>query len=98
MNTAQAALAAGLLVLTHSPPSAADAGPQAVALNCLTCHSHAESTGIPKLTGLSAAQMTLILLDFKYDRKSATLMPRIAKGYNDAELAGVAAYLTALRP
>jgi len=98
VNTAQAVLVAGLLGSINSPPSLADTSPQTVALNCLTCHSHAESAGIPTLSGLSADQMTLTLLDFKYDRKPATLMPRIAKGYSDAELAGVAAYLSALRP
>jgi len=33
------------------------------------------------------------LLDFKYDRKPATLMPRLVKGYSDAELQAVAEYL-----
>jgi cytochrome c553 len=34
------------------------------------------------------------LLDFKYDKTNATLMPRIAKAYSDAEISAVAAYLS----
>jgi cytochrome c553 len=34
-----------------------------------------------------------MLLDFKYDKQVATLMPRIAKGYNDQELEALADYL-----
>ncbi|MGZ4959529.1 MAG: c-type cytochrome [Methylomonas sp.] len=65
---------------------------QAIALNCRSCHADAPSE-IPPLQNLSSEQIRRMLLDFKYDRKAATLMPRIAKGYSDAELQAVADYL-----
>ncbi|MCQ8118699.1 c-type cytochrome [Methylomonas rosea] len=51
-------------------------------------------SSIPSLKNVSAQQIRQALLDFKYDRKPATLMPRLAKGYSDAELAAVAEYLS----
>lgn len=65
---------------------------RAIALNCHNCHS-AESTQIPSLTSLSSEQIDRMLLDYKYDKTPATLMPRIAKGYSDEELKAVADYL-----
>lgn len=70
----------------------ADLDAQAIALNCRNCHS-AESTQIPSLTNLSAERISRMLLDYKYDKIPATLMPRIAKGYSDEELKAVANYL-----
>lgn len=65
---------------------------QAIALNCRNCHA-AESSEIPSLQTLSSEQLNRMLLDYKYDKTPATLMPRIAKGYSDAELKAVADYL-----
>jgi sulfide dehydrogenase cytochrome subunit len=70
----------------------ADLDAQAIALNCHNCHL-SESTQIPSLTNLSAEQIDRMLLDYKYDKLPATLMPRIAKGYSDGELKAVADYL-----
>lgn len=73
-------------------PSHAELDARAIALNCFNCHS-ADSIEIPALQNLSSEQIGRMLLDFKYDRKAATLMPRIAKGYSDDELKAVADYL-----
>lgn len=80
-----------------NPVCHAELNPQAIAFNCLNCHAAEPESGsaeIPSLIGLSAAQLTQALLDFKYEKKSATLMPRLVKGYSDAELAAVASYLS----
>ncbi|MGY6276852.1 c-type cytochrome [Methylomonas sp. MgM2] len=74
----------------------ADVGARAIALNCLNCHRYGPSfsdTEIPALNRLSEQQLRQMLFDFKYDGKPATLMPRIAKGYSDRELAAVAEFL-----
>lgn len=65
---------------------------QAIALNCRNCHA-ADSSEIPSLQNLSSEQLGRMLLDYKYDKLPATLMPRIAKGYGDDELKAVADYL-----
>lgn len=64
-----------------------------IAFNCRNCHGDT-ATSIPSLQSLSRQQIQQALLDFKYDKKPATLMPRLAKGYSDAELAAVADYLS----
>lgn len=75
----------------------ADINAQSIALNCMTCHremSKVAETEIPPLGRLSQQQLLQMLLDFKYDKTLASLMPRIAKGYSDEELSTVAAYLS----
>ncbi|MCK9606766.1 MAG: hypothetical protein M0R33_10020 [Methylomonas sp.] len=83
------------LWLMWSLPVFAEINPQLVALNCVSCHQDhaAPERGIPLLVGLSAQTIQQDLLDFKYDRKSATLMPRIAKGFSDDELRVIAEYI-----
>lgn len=78
-------------------PCHAELDAQTIALNCMSCHqldSTSAEVGIPALTSLSKHQIRQALLDFKYDRKQATLMPRIAKGYSDSELGAVAGFLS----
>lgn len=88
----RAAIALMLLMLMTG--ARADFAAAAIAGNCMICHAvEGGDAGMPVLTGLSAAQLRQSLLDFKYQRKAATLMNRIAKGYSDAELAAVADYL-----
>ncbi|AEG01030.1 c-type cytochrome [Methylomonas methanica] len=77
-----------LLGLIWSLPVFAEFNPQLATLNCLSCHQDraVSERSIPVLTGLSTQRIQQDLLDFKYDRKTATLMPRIAKGFSDDEL------------
>jgi len=74
----------------------ADFDAQAIALNCMTCHAPSVENKvgqIPSLANLSEHQLRTAILDYKYDRKPATLMPRIVKGYSDQTLSAVARYL-----
>ena len=66
-----------------------------LATNCFTCHGDgvANLGDIPSLTGLSAARIKSVLADFQTGHKPATIMNRISKGYSDAEIAAIAAYL-----
>lgn len=78
-------------------PCHAELDAQAIALNCMSCHqldSTSAEVGIPALKSLSKHQIQQALLDFKYDKKQASLMPRIAKGYSDSELKAVAEFLS----
>lgn len=86
--------AVALILLMLATGARADFAATAIAANCTICHAgEGGDTGLPALNDQSAAQLRQSLLDFKYDRKAATLMNRIAKGYSDAELAAVADYL-----
>jgi len=97
------ALAAALLLLSGAG-AAEPRGPApeaaAAAFNCLTCHSPraAGREGLPRLEGLSAAQMTARLRAFRAARREATIMDRITRAYSEAELARIAATLEALLP
>ena len=81
-------------ILLNSQPSLADINPQSIAFNCRNCHSQqVQGTQPVSLEQFSVGEIRENLLNFKYDKKSATLMPRIAKGYSDAELSAVAEFL-----
>ncbi|WP_445371117.1 c-type cytochrome [Methylomonas sp. HW2-6] len=82
------------LALFPVPAAQADLSAQAIAMNCLNCHASGQAASrLPELGRLSAAELEQALLAFKYDRRTATLMPRLVKAYSDAELVAVAAYL-----
>ena len=76
--------------------SYAELNGQNIALNCFNCHNPkpTANSAIPSLSGYSQQRLQQALLDFKYDKTNATLMPRIAKAYSDAEISAVAAYLS----
>lgn len=77
-------------------PCQAELSPQAIALNCMSCHegvSTSASLVLPDLSTLSKQDIRLALLAYKYDKKPATLMPRIAKGFSDNELIAVAEFI-----
>ena len=85
------------LLLLAIQPSHAEFNVQNVALNCLICHSSNESVfenDIPDITNLATQEIQQALLDFKYDKKTATLMPRITKAYSDEELRQLANWLS----
>ena len=94
-------MAGALGVFLTSPagaePSMPD--PAAVARNCFICHGQAAKTEgpIPRLNGRPQAALEQALLEFKNDQRSATIMNRIAKGYSDETIAGLAAYLAGLK-
>lgn len=63
---------------------------------CFNCHGpEGVSPGpIPSITGFSADQLIALLNAFKADEiAGTTVMSRIARGYDDAEIAAIAAYL-----
>lgn len=70
--------------------------PQAIAMNCRTCHQPAGADGdIANLSQFGRAELRQALLDLKHNpNPSATIMPRLVKGYSDQQLQAVADYLT----
>lgn len=90
-------VAVALAASTLNAIAHAEIDARAIAFNCRNCHTESSldsKSSIPSLNDLSAQRIRQALLDFKYDKKPATLMPRLAKGYSDAELAAVAEYLS----
>ncbi|WP_445368681.1 c-type cytochrome [Methylomonas sp. BW4-1] len=90
-------VSAALLASALSSMAYAEIDARAMAFNCWNCHTDSNldaQSSSPSLKSLSAQQIQQALLDFKYDKRPATLMPRLAKGYSDTELAAVAEYLS----
>jgi len=70
----------------------------ALAQTCVTCHGpEGRSQGaIPSLTTLSAADIMTALQAFRAETRPSTVMHRIAKGLDDADITAVATYFATL--
>lgn len=74
----------------------------AMAATCQGCHSRAPtsesvdqpSVRLPRLTGQSADMLSKKLLAYRADTLQGTLMNRLAKGYSEAQLTAIAAFLS----
>ena len=75
--------------------AAGGAMPSALADACAPCHgTDGMSPGaIPALSGKSVAYITQRMLEFKAGARQGTVMNRIAKGYDDDEIAAIARHL-----
>ncbi|MFM7345139.1 MAG: c-type cytochrome [Tagaea sp.] len=88
-----AAFAAGIAI-AQTPPAATPAPPAAapaaapgnvLAATCSGCHGKngVSVAEIPSINGKTALQLQTAMLDFKNDRRPATVMNRHAKGFSD---------------
>ncbi len=64
-----------------------------ITTTCLTCHSagNGKAAAIPRLDGLSAAEIKQLLNAYKSDRERGTIMNRISKALTGAEIDGISA-------
>jgi cytochrome subunit of sulfide dehydrogenase len=89
------------LLLAVTPVVAAQAAePNAgrdLAATCTTCHatSGASQGAIPVLAPPSSDDLLRKLQEFKHGTRPGTVMPQLAKGYSDAQLAEIAAWFAA---
>ena len=91
MRTLVAAIALSLaLAATAAAQSAAPAG----ASSCSGCHdAKIASPSVPPLQGRPAAEIVTAMEAFRAGSREATVMTRIAKGFNDDETRAIAAWL-----
>jgi sulfide dehydrogenase cytochrome subunit len=89
-------LALGLPGIASAEPAAAYG--TALANACAACHGpDGQSQGaIPALNRLTAAEIVTALQAYRAEQRPGTVMPRIAKGLDDAAIQAVAAYLATL--
>lgn len=68
-----------------------------LAAPCAGCHGpNGNSEGAaPSIAGTAAEDMVAAMNDFKAGKRSPTIMNRIAKGYNDADIKALAKYFAA---
>lgn len=95
--------AAAIVAVALAVPTSAnaDAGFNAAlaAANCANCHGQggASTSKIPKLTEVTAKGMAESLKAFRDGTKSGTIMNRISKGYNDAQIDAIAKHIAKKR-
>ena len=68
---------------------------------CFTCHgTNGNSVGgvPPSLAGRDRAELYQTMKDFQTGKRPATIMHQQAKGYSDAQLQAISAYLATLKP
>ena len=72
---------------------------QMLSLSCASCHgTDGRSVTItPFIAGMGKANMYQTLLDYKYGRKTATMMQKHVKGFTDAELEQVSYYFSKVK-
>jgi sulfide dehydrogenase cytochrome subunit len=98
MSTRPAAFAATLVAAGLSAGvAAAQDGPsgQAMVQTCYVCHGP-EGRSAEAVPALMRGQKEFVvqqMLDFKADRRPATIMNRVAKAYSDEQIAAIADYL-----
>ncbi len=78
-------------------PAAAPIPGGVLAATCTGCHgTNGRSVGeIPSIYGKTETQIATAMLEFKNDRRPATVMNRHAKGFSDAEIAELSRYIAA---
>ena len=88
------AMAAALLAALSAPAQADPARNLAAA--CANCHgTNGHSLGgVPSLAGQNKTILLQALREFRDDKRPATIMHQISKGYNDAQLDLVSDYFS----
>lgn len=93
------AIAASMLCIGLSGSANAGASGAMLGNTCAGCHgTHGVSAGAaPSLKGLPVDYLKQAMHDFKSDKRPATIMNRIAKGYSDADIDAMAAYFGGMK-
>jgi cytochrome subunit of sulfide dehydrogenase len=97
LSATLAVLMAGLCLLNVAAADQAASRGIALANACAACHGpEGRSQGaIPSINNLPAEDFTVALKAFRADARKGTVMNRIAKGLDDAEISAMAAYFAA---
>jgi cytochrome c553 len=90
----------GLALASMSMWASADAlQVRGMASSCTSCHgTHGVAQpGMESLAGQPKEDLLKKMLDFKSDKKPATIMHQLAKGYSDVQIDQLASYFAALK-
>ena len=101
-QTSVMSVGAVLAALSLNTWAATDAPQQVryLASNCANCHGMNGKSGsaMPSLAGLKEDYIVAQMQAFKTDKRPATIMHQIAKGYTDEQIALLASYFAAQKP
>jgi cytochrome c553 len=92
-----AATAFASTITAAAAAHAVDIDARALAAGCASCHQ-ASQVQPPALEGVPRDELLAKLRGFRDGTRNGTLMPQLAKGYTDAQLAAVAAYFASRSP
>jgi cytochrome c553 len=97
MYATRIAAALAFFLIGAAGSMAADIPPGAT--SCTGCHAVRTGTdsSIPRLSGRDAGEIMAAMVEFRAGKRPATVMGRIAKGFSDAELRPIAAWLSQQR-
>jgi len=90
----------GLAMASLSAWASADAQQvRGMAAGCASCHGTlgVAQPGMESLAGVAKDDFIKKMMDFKTDKKPATLMHQLSKGYSDAQITELAGYFAALK-
>lgn len=90
------AVLAAALALGGGSSNAAEPSGFALAAPCLTCHSAIDGA-IPTLAGLDAQTIAARMRAYRSGEQPSTVMQRLARGYSDAEIELIGAWLETRR-
>lgn len=98
MRATTIAIAAAAAAQLAGMATAAAQSAQAMSQNCFVCHGPGAkgSIAIVALAGRPQELIAQQMIAFKTDQRAGTIMNRIAKGYDEAQIAAIAAYLAQL--
>ena len=99
-------LAAALLAAAAAPAAAQDDAAarhaRSLAATCAQCHGTdgqaPPGSAMRSLAGMPASYLAQQLLAFRSGERPGSVMPQLAKGYGDAQIAQIAAYFAAQKP
>ena len=103
MNEYRFALFVSLLLVAGSLPERAHAGDVAygeyLASECVTCHRvDGAETAIPNILGWDEASFVAIFDTYRTRERDNDVMQTIASGFDDEQVAALAAYFATLNP
>jgi sulfide dehydrogenase cytochrome subunit len=86
-------LAAGVAAAQDGPTG------QAMVQTCYVCHGPEgrSAEGVPALMRGQKEFVVRQMIEFKTDRRPATIMNRVAKSYSDEQIAAIADYIAGLK-
>ena len=93
-------LAAALALAAGSAHAQENAAVRSLAATCAACHGtdgRSVTQEVPSLAGLPREHIVAQMRAFRDGTRAASIMPQIAKGYNDAQVEALADYF-ARRP
>jgi cytochrome subunit of sulfide dehydrogenase len=94
-----AALAVALPSSLHAQVADPNLG-RNLSANCANCHgTNGRSVGgMPALAGRQRDELGRTLREFRDGKRPATIMHQLSKGYTDAQIDAIAAYLAVQKP